>query len=971
MILTADNNYRIKIKSVAYRVWCTILLSVFSISGYPLGQKMIQSFPNTPLATAKAWSIDTFGKDWTFFATDDGLVQYDNSVFRIFNINNRYSTRSVSFDRENNRIYVGGISEFGYFFPSSKNSLEYVCLSDSLGKDRHVGNIWGIYPSKETVVVQGDVSVIIYDEKTKKYSLIDTACKLDCSEMIDDVLWLGTDDGLKILMGKTIVDAHGAEILKGTRIRSILPFGNAILIVTSDRGVYRYDRNVLTRLDAASNAAMSLGEVFSADLKGNLLALGSIDNGVGVVDLTSGSTKLYNEATGLPNNTVLSMHFDESGDLWAGLEVGVAKILLTFPVETFTNNSLPIGSGYVLAIIDGKMYLGTNRGLFYVDYFPGSDLSRTTFRQVEGLRGQVWGLRVIGDDLFCSHDRGLYVVNGEKAVKVDGVKASWNVERFRNNPDKAYVGTYFGFQVIRKHKGNWQLDGNVSGYTGSCYNFTQESPTKVWTNDGEEGLCRLVIDTVEMKVDKIYNFRETEDGLPLKGGVSISRIDNDIYFSTISGIYRYDSKTESIIKDEGVSVLLGSPQNVSRVKKTGGWIYALTDKELLQADPAGILGMRRIPLPQSDAKPMHDGDVMFPIAPDYVAYPTRNGYAFFDFSDTSPEDSVAYKKPLARINRVAVTAMKDSAIFQDNFLGIKDKIVLKNSENSIKIEFGSPMELAQGVVYFSRFKGDKWSAPMSSGIKEFTNLKEGDYIFEVRALAADGSESIDSIEFTVLPPWWRSLWAMIFYFVLFALIVWCCVLLGKRRVRRKQLDLVKEKDAEIARQQADFEWESKLKDHKIVQLEKEQLDKELRHKAQEMATVMMSLAHKNETLQTVKRELQNIQQLLPKTSTDARRALQELQGKVTVDIKSDEVLKRVEEEFDLVHNDFIKKLRMDYPDLTNNEVLMCAYIKMNLSTKEIAPLLNISVRGVKTMRYRIRKKFNLEREDSLTEFLSK
>lgn len=260
---------------------------------------------------------------------------------------------------------------------------------------------------------------------------------------------------------------------------------------------------------------------------------------------------------------------------------------------------------------------------------------------------------------------------------------------------------------------------------------------------------------------------------------------------------------------------------------------------------------------------------------------------------------------------------------------------------------------------------------MSSGIKEFTNLKEGDYIFEVRALAADGSESIDSIEFTVLPPWWRSLWAMIFYFVLFALIVWCCVLWGKRRVRRKQLDLVKEKDAEIARQQADFERESKLKDHKIVQLEKEQLDKELRHKAQEMATVMMSLAHKNETLQTVKRELQNIQQLLPKTSTDARRALQELQGKVTVDIKSDEVLKRVEEEFDLVHNDFIKKLRMDYPDLTNNEVLMCAYIKMNLSTKEIAPLLNISVRGVETMRYRIRKKFNLEREDSLTEFLSK
>lgn len=92
---------------------------------------------------------------------------------------------------------------------------------------------------------------------------------------------------------------------------------------------------------------------------------------------------------------------------------------------------------------------------------------------------------------------------------------------------------------------------------------------------------------------------------------------------------------------------------------------------------------------------------------------------------------------------------------------------------------------------------------------------------------------------------------------------------------------------------------------------------------------------------------------------------------MTVDIKSDQVFNRVVEEFDLVHDDFIKKLRQRFLDLSNNEVLMCAYLKMNLSTKEIAPLLNISVRGVETMRYRIRKKFGLERDDSLTDFINK
>ncbi|MDE5712078.1 MAG: transcriptional regulator, partial [Muribaculaceae bacterium] len=308
---------------------------------------MIQSFPGTPLSTAKAWEIATYGADWTFFATQDGLLQYDNSTVRLFSLNNRYSLRSVFMDTKKDRLYVGGINEFGYWIPDPEKSLKYVCLSDSVGNDRHIGNIWGIYSYGNMVVAQGDVSIIMYDEESRSHSLVETGCKLDCSEMADGVLWLGTDDGLKFLMGKNVVDAHGAEALKGVRIRAILPYGGAILVVTADRGVYRYDGNLLTRLDAASGAALGLGEVFCADVAGNTLALGSIDNGVGVIDLTSGVTKLYNESTGLPNNTVLSIKFDNRGDLWTGLDVGVARIMLTMPVETFTNNALPIGSGYV------------------------------------------------------------------------------------------------------------------------------------------------------------------------------------------------------------------------------------------------------------------------------------------------------------------------------------------------------------------------------------------------------------------------------------------------------------------------------------------------------------------------------------------------------------------------------------------------------------------------------------------------
>ena len=85
---------------------------------------------------------------------------------------------------------------------------------------------------------------------------------------------------------------------------------------------------------------------------------------------------------------------------------------------------------------------------------------------------------------------------------------------------------------------------------------------------------------------------------------------------------------------------------------------------------------------------------------------------------------------------------------------------------------------------------------------------------------------------------------------------------------------------------------------------------------------------------------------------------------------SDVEFDRLEDQFDLIHNNFMKRLHAKHPELSHNERMMCAYLKMNLSTKEIAPLLNISVRGVETIRYRLRKKFALEREDSLTDYLS-
>ena len=102
-----------------------------------------------------------------------------------------------------------------------------------------------------------------------------------------------------------------------------------------------------------------------------------------------------------------------------------------------------------------------------------------------------------------------------------------------------------------------------------------------------------------------------------------------------------------------------------------------------------------------------------------------------------------------------------------------------------------------------------------------------------------------------------------------------------------------------------------------------------------------------------------------------RRKIFRLLGQIDTNIEHDDDLQAFQTSFDSVHHDFFRQLEAAYPSLTPKEKLLCAYIKMNLLSKEIAPLLNISLRGVEISRYRLRKKLNLTEGENLIEFLQK
>jgi DNA-binding CsgD family transcriptional regulator len=131
----------------------------------------------------------------------------------------------------------------------------------------------------------------------------------------------------------------------------------------------------------------------------------------------------------------------------------------------------------------------------------------------------------------------------------------------------------------------------------------------------------------------------------------------------------------------------------------------------------------------------------------------------------------------------------------------------------------------------------------------------------------------------------------------------------------------------------------------------------------------MNLVQKGEFLNKLKEELDKIlnESNEPKVKSNIRKTIKLLNENAQLD----EDWEQFSQYFDQVHEDFLKRLRDAYPQLTPKDQRLCTYLKMNLSTKEIAPLLNISVRGVEISRYRLRKKMDLPTEINLNEFMMK
>jgi ATP/maltotriose-dependent transcriptional regulator MalT len=245
---------------------------------------------------------------------------------------------------------------------------------------------------------------------------------------------------------------------------------------------------------------------------------------------------------------------------------------------------------------------------------------------------------------------------------------------------------------------------------------------------------------------------------------------------------------------------------------------------------------------------------------------------------------------------------------------------------------------------------------------ELSNLSNGEYELLFRTANNLGGKSpVKQLNLLVLTPWYKGTSAIVLLGMLIMVILTVSYFLHKRKVLKEQKLMQLKFDFE----QGEFIKKKTIESEKeIIKLKTESLENEIKLKSKQLANTAMALVKKNEALQEIKKEL-----LLHKNNFDNSYTFKRLQKRIDNTIGHEDEWEIFEYNFNQVHEEFFNQLKSKFPHLTHKDLKICAYIKMNLSNKEIAPLMNISTRGVETHRYRLKRKLQLENDISLGDYL--
>ncbi|MCP9199058.1 histidine kinase [Gramella sp. GC03-9] len=918
-----------------------ILAYIFTLSLFAQELPPVLNFgPNDYSGGNQNWMISQ-SEGNLYFANSTGLLEYNGEAWKVYPVPNRTIVRAAK--AVGNRIYTGAYMEAGYWSRDDFGDLVYKSLIPEFPQPIMDGEqFWEIEFLDEMVVFRSFNGIYFYDPGANTITQMDNPPQkiyTGLFKLNNELYFQQSEAGLFRIRNGEQSNVIPYQVLGDRAIIHIFEKEGELNLVTGNSEFYSWNGTELNQIFPDLNREIGNPNILSAiSLPDGSVILGTVGNGVLQVGPDGRLVNSFNQANIMINNTILDIFQDESGNIWAGLDYGLAMIDLDSGFRSFQDNRGEIGSVYSSLEYGGNLYLGTNQGLYV------KKQNSQQFKLIEETKGQVWFIGEIDGRVYCGHNQGTFLIEGESAKKIVDRLGTWLVKPYAENI--LIQGHYNGISFLKIENGKITVLPMLEEFAHSSKFIEVDEARNVWVSNEHKGIFKMRLqDSLSLPPKEIQNYRiGSESGITS----SIFKYDNSLYYSTTSHIYEYQDEKDDFTKDNLLDSIVSGIDRVSGKMISfgeGTQLWGFSQEGIFYIEPAVLnrdykldfiyldQDFRNIAIGYENLSSFGKSEYLLGVA---------NGYIRFEF-------------PVKQDVPASINIDNIQASIRDSVpkpVSLEETGKFAYNRNNISFFYSVPVhQKYMGALYSHRLLGfsPNWSSWAKESNASFKNLNPGDYTFEVKAKIGDRITEPVRYEFRVERPFYLSNTAIFLYGLGLVLI-----LLGIHFLyRRYHKKMIVENERVLRMKNLEAEKE-------IIRLRNEKLEQDMANKNRELAVSTMSLIKKNEFLSSIKDKLK-------KSGEEAR--VKSVIQTIDRDISEEDNWKFFKRAFSNADKDFFKKVKARHPELTSNDLKLCAYLRLNLSSKEIAPLLNISVKSVEIKRYRLRKKMELDRDTNLTEYI--
>ncbi|MFK8104749.1 MAG: hypothetical protein AB8G15_19680 [Saprospiraceae bacterium] len=896
-----------------------------------------------------------------FVANNLGILSYNGKEWSLHTFEVGKKKRSLAFDEHNNRLYVGLQGEFGYL----NNRWEYVSLVDKIpAAAKDFDEVWDVFYSNSKTYFCTFQNIYIYDGE--KISVIENKEGLNRAFLFEDKLYTQNQQG-------ELLELVGDHLQK-------IPLKNKEQDIIS--GLASYDNNLFIFYQSGqiqSANTVSNENVFtplSTALKGTFInhilrlsdtriAISTQTAGLYLYDLQNQMLEQISTQDGLLTNACLRSFQDFAGNLWVGMQNGLALIDINSPMRLINEDVKIQGSGYEAYEMEEGTYYTTSNGI----YFKDKNSRESIF--LPDTEGPAYSIQNIGGKIYAGHHTGLFQLQKKQVKQIIKAEGIWQVKLLKSNPQYAIGGSYSGMYLFRLNENN-ELEPlhKIKGFNESSRFFEEDKKGRIWVGQFYKGLFQLKL-SKDLKSITAKEYASSTDA-PVGEQIILNSIDNEIYFSTKEGIYTLDQQSDQIIPAAIFEKEIGK-QPVYLLKqdnKKNIYVYAKNIFGYYKQISSNNYVFSSSSLFQQRYSFNNDLLNASIHTLDGIMINANEGFIYYN---PEKENRLALDNPLVTSQVYSVTL--DSMLYERSTFGaIPDSLTRMKITHKAKVIqfFIESFQLKdvnnQLFQYYLEGFDEKYGNWTTATIKEYTNLREGKYSFRVRTRnSLGGMIESEPLHFVITPPLYRSIYAKVFYFLLLLSSLFAVSWYQKQNYKRKALKLEKQKQEQLAEKQQILEQLEKKSGIKLLRLKEEKMQSELVHLNKLLAASTMNLVVKNEFIDSIKEKLKEIPR--KEQSPATKRALVQIEKEIDTTLRVQEDWEQFEYHFNKVHGDFLSRIRREFQDLSQNDQKLCAFLRLNLNTKEISNIMSISLRGVEIARYRLRKKLKLSKGQNLAKFV--